>query len=176
MQIPTRRKSIMRFALVTTITLAILGAPVHAAEPDIAKLGWLSGCWKSDTSEAGSGEYWTTLAGGSMFGVSRTVRQGKTVEFEFMQLRQQSDGRLAFMAQPSGQAATSFPLLRISATEAVFENAGHDFPQRVVYARDGEAKLRAAIEGAIGGKVKRIEFPMSRVSCDAQAGTGVKAG
>jgi hypothetical protein len=147
---------------------ALVGGSCAAAEPDIAKLAWLAGCWRSESAEAGSLEQWTPLAGGTMLGMSRTVRQGKTVEFEFLQLRHLPDGTLAFIAMPSGQRTTTFPLLRLGDEEAVFESLEHDFPQRVVYAREGESKLRARIEGMQNGALRVIEFPMNRVSCDSQ--------
>ena len=159
----------MRISSAFTVALAaITGVTAAAAERDIEQVAWLAGCWKNESAEAGSVEHWTQLAGGTMLGVSRTVRRGETVEFEFMQLRHLPDGTLAFIAFPSGQPSTVFPLLRISDAEAIFENAEHDFPQRVVYARDGEAKLRARIEGTVNGTLRVIEFPMSRVSCDPQ--------
>ncbi len=162
----------MRIPYVCAIALvALTGVSAGAAEPDIEKMAWLAGCWTSDSAESGSGEHWTPLAGGTMLGTSRTVRRGDTVEFEFMQLRHLPDGKLAFIAMPSGQRATVFPLLRISDSEAIFENLQHDFPQRVVYARDGESKLRARIEGMRNGTLQVIEFPMSRVSCDARIDT-----
>jgi hypothetical protein len=139
-----------------------------AAEPEIGQVAWLAGCWSSDGAEPGSEERWTPLAGATMLGVSRTVRQGKTVAFEFMEIRHLPDGRLAFVAHPSGQSTTVFPVLRISDAEVVFENLQHDFPQRVAYAKDGESKLEARIEGNEGGAVRVIEFPMSRASCDAE--------
>jgi hypothetical protein len=76
------------------------------------------------------------------------------------------DGKLAFTAHPSGQASAVFALLRITQTEAVFENLEHDLPQRVAYAKEGESKLRARIEGTQDGKLRVIEFPMTRTSCD----------
>jgi hypothetical protein len=137
-----------------------------AAQPEIEKVAWLAGCWKSDNAEPGSGEHWMALAGGTMFGMSRTVRQGKTIEFEFVELRSLPDGKLAYIAHPSGQQTTAFPLLRVSDSEVVFENLEHDFPQRVAYAKDGESKLKARIEGMSNGVLRVIEFPLTRVSCD----------
>ena len=163
-----QKERIMRIASILAFTLlGFAGSGAVAAEGDLEKLAWLSGCWKSQSAEAGSGEQWTPIAGGTMLGTSRTVKQGKTVEFEFMQLRYLPDRTLAFVAQPSGQSATVFPLLRISDREAMFENPQHDFPQRVVYARDGETRLLARIEGLRRGVLRVIEFPMVRVSCDA---------
>lgn len=102
-----------------------------------------------------------------MLGMSRTVKQGKTVEYEFMQLGQLPDGVLAFVPQPSGRPPTTFRLLRISEFEAVFENAEHDFPQRIAYARPEEAQLLASIEGLRNGQTRRIEFRFARVGCEA---------
>jgi Domain of unknown function (DUF6265) len=152
---------------VVVAIVALLIAPFAAAtEADLARMAWLAGCWTSDNAEPGSGEQWTTIAGGTMFGVSRTVKQGKTAAYEFMQLRDLPDGTLAFIAQPSGNPPTPFALVRMTDTEAVFENPKHDFPQRVVYAAEGRSKLRARIEGPRGGALRVIEFPMTRVNCD----------
>jgi hypothetical protein len=165
----------MRIALPLALALlAFSGSGAVAADGDLEKLAWLSGCWKSQSADVGSGEQWTGIAGGTMLGISRTVKQGRTVEFEFMQLRYLPDRTLAFVAQPSGQSATVFPLLRISDKEAMFENPQHDFPQRVVYARDGETRLLARIEGLRRGVLRVLEFPMVRVSCDAQLNDSAK--
>ena len=78
----------------------------------------------------------------------------------------ETDGRLAFIALPSGQNMATFPLSSLSETEAVFENPDHDFPQRVIYARDGDSRLVPRIEGVSKGKLRVVEFPMTRVDCD----------
>ena len=118
--------------------------------------------------EAGSGEQWMSPAGASMMGVSRMVHQGKTVAFEFMRIAQDADGSIAFYAQPSGKPPTRFVAHRINDREVVFENPGHDFPQRVSYRLASPTQLEASIEGMRGGSPKRIDFPMTRVSCDSQ--------
>jgi hypothetical protein len=165
----------MRTAPVLLLALAALAmGSAPAAELEIAKLAWLAGCWARDGSEPGSEEHWMLLAGETMLGMSRTIRRGKAVEFEFMELRHLADGKLAFIAHPSGQRTTVFPALRITDSEAVFENPQHDFPQRVIYARDGESKLRARIEGVRNGAPRSIEFPMSRASCGSQVTPGIK--
>lgn len=154
----------MRAAMLAALLFA---GGAQAATLD--QLRWLQGCWRSAGGEAGSQEQWMGPAGGSMLGSSRTIKGGKTVNFEFMQLRENEPGKLVFIAQPSGAAPTSFALLREADGELVFENAGHDFPQRVIYQRDGANGLRARIEGVIKGKPKGIDFPMQRISCDGPA-------
>ena len=147
--------------------LCTLLAATSAIASPIAQLGWLQGCWAADGAEPGTVEQWSSAAGGTMFGFSRTIKQGKTAQFEFIQIRETEPGKLAYLAQPSGQAPASFNLLRHSDTEFVFENLAHDFPQRVIYRRDGNRALRARIEGMSKGKLKGIDFPMKRISCDA---------
>ena len=146
--------------------LASSYAAIGADGGAIGSLAWLAGCWRSETAEPGSGEQWMLPAGGTMLGMSRMVKQGKTVEHEFMQLRTLADGTLAFIAQPSGQRMTTFPLLRMTDAEVVFENPQHDFPQRVAYRLESRSKLVARIEGIRNGTLRVIEFPMGRASCE----------
>ena len=137
-----------------------------AAESDIEKLAWLAGCWASDDAEPGSGERWL-LIGEVLIGVSRTIREGKPAEVEHMEIGHLADGKLAFVAHPSGQRAVTFVLRRIRDGEVVFENREHDYPQRIVYALDGDSKLRARIEGTQADAPRVVEFPMTRTNCDS---------
>ncbi|MES2018341.1 MAG: DUF6265 family protein [Pseudomonadota bacterium] len=155
------------FARTVAVTALSLAAGTACAADPVAKLGWMQGCWNAtDDAESGSGEQWMSAAGGTVIGTSRTIKDGKTVAWEFLQIREVEPGVLAYIAQPSGRPATTFKLLRQSDTEFVFENLEHDFPQRIIYRREGERLLHARIEGMSKGKPKGIDFPMKRVSCD----------
>lgn len=156
-------------AVALSLLLTAAAAPAAPAEAahDLSRLAWLGGCWRSATGEPGSGEHWMPLAGGTLIGVSRTVRQGRTVAHEFLQIRAQADGRIAYLAHPSGQAPAAFPLVSLDAREAVFENPAHDFPTRIVYTRMADTALVVRIEGERGGAPRVIRFPMARVSCDS---------
>jgi hypothetical protein len=159
------------------LAAALLGAvlswaspPARADDAALARLAWLGGCWASLSAEPGSLEHWMPPAGGTMLGMSRTVRQGRTVEHEFMQVRVAAGGTLVFVAHPSGQPGATFPLLQQSNTEVVFQNLQHDFPQRIAYRMDGETRLTARIEGMRNGTLRVIEFPMVRTRCEALPG------
>jgi hypothetical protein len=158
----------MRKWLVVCAVLAAGAAQAAEADPEaqLAQLGWLHGCWAAEGGEPGSLEQWMAPAGGTMLGMSRTVKGGKTVEHEFLQLRA-VDGKLAYVAHPSGQAPAAFPLRSLAADEAVFENPAHDFPQRIIYRRLGQDGLRARIEGTRNGAPRGRDFPMKRVACEA---------
>jgi uncharacterized protein YfiM (DUF2279 family) len=152
--------------------LALLGAGAAAAQDaELQRLAWLAGCWAAESGEPGSGEQWMGLAGGTMFGVGRTVKNGRTVDHEFMQIRATADGKVAFIARPARNPQdTAFPAVRIDEASATFENPAHDFPQRVIYRLlPGGERLAARIEGQRGGTLRGIDFAMKRVACDALA-------
>lgn len=157
--------------LVSLIALASTDA--IAAEADVTSLAWLAGCWQAEKGEAGSGEHWLPPAGGTMLGVSRTVKNGKTVEFEFLQLRVNAEGKLVFIALPSGQKETTFVASDVSKDAVTFENPQHDFPQKVIYRLQPDGRLVARIEGERGGTLRGVDFPMKRVACDALGGASV---
>jgi len=149
--------------LVGCLALALVALPLQGAS--VADLAWLAGCWQPEGSESGSTEQWTAAAGGTMLGVSRTVKGGETVAYEFLQIRERAGGGLEYVAHPSGQRETPFALLRLEARAVVFENLEHDFPQRIVYRLEAEDRLHTHIEGEVQGEVKTILFPMRRVRC-----------
>jgi hypothetical protein len=63
---------------------------------------------------------------------------------------------------PGGRSpATPFTLKTMARERVVFENAAHDFPQRIIYWRDGDT-LRARIEGAVDGKSRSMEWRWTR--------------
>ncbi len=139
-----------------------LAAPSPA---DISQLAWLTGCWAQDGQESGSAEQWMAPAGESMLGVNRTVRNGKTVAFEFMRIIEEDDGNIVFIASPSGQQTARFTLTSVSSIEAVFENPQHDFPQKVIYRRVSKNSLTGRIEGKVNGADRAVDFPMTRSNC-----------
>jgi len=140
-------------------------AQAHEAD-GVAKLSWLAGCWSAEGSEPGSGEHWMHPAAGTMLGVNRSVKEGKTRGFEFMRIHEAADGRLLFTALPSGQKEATFTQIRLDESEVAFENPEHDFPQRIIYRLKDSTHLIGSIEGVNAGVTRVIEFPMQRVSCE----------
>lgn len=142
-------------------------ADAHAQPADpLSHAAWLAGCWAAEGKDAGSQENWMAPVGGTMIGMSRTVRAGKTIEFEFIRISTNSEGQLAYTATPSGQREATFVARSIGAGELVFENPAHDFPQRIIYRRTGEQTFLARIEGMRGGTLAVVNFPMRRMACE----------
>ncbi len=141
--------------------------PAAALPATIDDLGWLSGCWTAAGQDAGSGEQWMPPAGGTMIGMSRSVRDGKTVAFEFIRIVEQKDGGLEFIASPSGQNTTSFSMVSLGDREVTFGNSDHDFPQRIIYRLTSDEDLLGRIEGTIDGEDRAVDFPMKRIDCES---------
>jgi hypothetical protein len=149
--------------LVIVVLVGAQGAPVQPLTVD--RVGWLQGCWRSSQGQSIVEEQWMAPGGGSMIGMSRTVRGSETTAYEFVVITVQ-DGRLAYRAQPSGQAPATFLSTEVTDARVVFENPQHDFPQRVGYRREG-TELAAWIEGVSSGRTRRVEFPYRRVPCES---------
>ena len=139
-----------------------------AQDTELSSLAWLAGCWASESGDNGSGEQWTPLAGGTMLGVGRTVRNGETIDHEFLQIRRNAEGKIVYVALPSGQAETSFVLTSAGENSFTFENLEHDFPQRIIYRALPDGGLLVRIEGNRDGVLRGVDFPMQRVACDAR--------
>jgi len=147
--------------LVAIVALAALISPSPDAPRGVEDLAWMTGCWMQTRPDGFVEEHWTAPAGGTLIGMSRTVRGGKTTEYEFLMIKD-AGGRLAYVAKPSGQAENAFPLKSLGESEVVFEDPKHDFPQRILYRRNADGSVTARIEGEMGGKVKGIDFPYQR--------------
>ena len=142
-------------AFLAMAAAAMLVAASPAATVD--DLGWLAGQWTSETGERWTEESWTAPRGGVMLGHSRSGRGDSLREFEFLRVQAGADGVPAYIAQPDGRVPVAFALVRRDATSATFENAAHDYPQRITYARDGDT-LTATISLIDGSKPMRWTF------------------
>lgn len=144
-------------------------APVaitDAAKPAVADLAWLAGTWSFERNGRVVTERWTAPTGGMMLATSQTVAGGRTLEYEFIALRTDKEGRVIYVAKPSRQPEATFTLVKLTEREVVFENPTHDFPQRISYTLKPGGTLLAAIEGTKDGKTRRAEFPYRAVTAD----------
>ncbi len=130
----------------------LLVAASSAAKVD--DLAWLAGAWSREADGRWTEESWTPPRGGVMLGHSRSG-QGETLrEFEFLRVQAGADGVPVYWAQPGGAASVAFRLVRHGAGSVRFENAAHDYPQRIDYVRDGDT-LTATISLIDGTKPMR---------------------
>ena len=145
------------FAVVLIVGSAVTIGGARQAKPTLSSLSWMTGSWSGVAGGIEMEEHWTAPKGNSMIGIHRDVGKGRTLVFEFLRIEQQGDA-IVYLSMPNGRSpATPFPLKEVSGTRVVFENPTHDFPQRIIYWKDG-ADLRARIEGTMNGKAASEEW------------------
>lgn len=133
----------------------------------VQDLAFIAGSWVSRQGELSAEEHWLPPAGGAMLAVSRWMNAGKMVMFEFSRI-EAVEGVPTYFAQPRGRPPTLFALKSFEGGEAVFENPGVDFPQRIRYRSPAKDRLHARIEGVVDGQPRGEDFFFER----APAGPG----
>ena len=147
----------MKLLIAFAVTGMLLGRAGQAPKPTLDSLSWMAGSWSGTSRGIEMEEHWTAPKGNSMIGIHRDVAKGRTMLFEFLRIEQQGD-QIVYLSMPNGRSpATPFPLKEVSGTRVAFENAAHDFPQRIIYWKDGN-DLRARIEGTMNGKAGSEEW------------------
>lgn len=166
---------IARPAVLTVSMCVVIGAfaaPVAAQNELLASAAWLAGCWEVRSGASVTTEMWMPPAGDLMVGAGRTTAGNVTRSFEHLRLKA-VDGKLVYTAIPSGQQETDFTSTVVSDSLLIFENLGHDFPQRILYRRVSADSTVARIEGpAAAGGTRGFDIPMRRVSCTAPTPPG----
>ena len=136
-----------------------------AAEPvQVLSLpGWMAGCWQATSGEQWTEECWTRPRGGTMLGSGRSGTGGVLDSWEVMQIEMvETDDPaidpLTFYGSPQGRNRTAFAWVRNSREPGItFVNAGHDYPQRIRYWREGK-DLMAEVSLSDGSKARRWRF------------------
>lgn len=147
-------KSAIILAAMATL---VLGSPLAAQSADDGLPDWMAGTWVMQDGAMWSDEVWMAPRGGVMIGMARTGFGTKLESWEVTRIQRREDGRIAYLAQPFGHAATEFPLAVKSEQAIEFANPLHDYPQRIRYWRQGQL-LMAEISKMDGSKAMRFNY------------------
>jgi len=152
---------------ILVISLGISSVSTFTLSQDttsIKELDWIVGCWKSQNSTLVAIEHWMPPDGKMMLGVSHTVSDGETIGYEYLRI-EESDGKLVYIANPSGQEEATFYQAEITDKKMVFVNPDHDFPQRIIYYLLNDGSIHARVEGEKDGELGGFDIFMTRVDC-----------
>ncbi len=158
----------MRDLSFSALLLFVLAISYVSAQTtnSVSTLLWMTGCWEVNDNGRVTIERWAKPTENLMIGTSQTVKNGKSVAFEFLRVVNNGHG-LVYVALPSSaKEPTPFPFLKMGEREVVFENLNHDFPQRIIYRQTAADSLFARIEGMQNGKLEGMDIPMKRVKCE----------
>ncbi|MEQ1708724.1 MAG: DUF6265 family protein [Terricaulis sp.] len=146
------RARFFSLALLTTAATA-------AAQPAPLSPDWIAGYWLSCDNGAQVAENWLGAGTGTLLGTNFT--QGEQASYEFLRVAANGRGGISYYSMPNGAPVTEFTMTSNENRRAVFENPAHDFPQRVIYWRDG-GRLHARIEGEISGRLESQDWTFRR--------------
>jgi len=147
-------------AVIAAVLLLASSAPL-AQENRVASLGWMAGNWMQDSAKERVMEAWLGPGNGTMVAVNLTTMAGGRKTFEFLRISDTAES-MSYFASPGGRPPVEFRLKESGDKRVVFENLGHDYPQRIIYWREGEL-LAARVEGRMRGEVRAEEWKMSPV-------------
>lgn len=150
--------------VVLTLAILLLTSSIRAGAsptPDLTALAWLAGNWTGTQDGVEMEELWQKPKGNSMLALHRDVKEGRTISFEFLRIEATADA-ITYWASPRGRPATPFKLIEQGNKRAVFENAEHDFPRRIIYWMTDDGSLHAKIEGTLNGKPAAEEWIWTR--------------
>lgn len=143
----------IRFIIAAAILL--LASPISAHTVPLPS--WLTGAWAMMDGDLWADEFWTPPRADIMIGAARMGQGDQLRNWESMRIAYDDDGMLAYWAMPNGQPATKFALVSRSENEIVFANAGHDYPQRIRYWREGKS-LKAEVSLMDGSKAFALTY------------------
>lgn len=130
----------------------------------LEKTRWLLGTWRRESEGSITEESWRKLSDRTYEGQSVRISKanGDTVFTESLLLTEM-EGSLFYVAKVAENPhPVSFMMTALEGNRIVFENAKHDFPQKIVYELKDADSFIAIVSGPSNGEQRSIEFPFKR--------------
>lgn len=147
-------KAAIAFALLAFSAVAVAGDRTRSEMP-----GWITGAWARSEGNKWADEFWTPPRAGIMIGASRSGVGEKLEFWEHMRIVTETDRTIVFWAIVADQQPVRFVATKNTASEIIFENPAHDYPQRIRYWREGK-ELKAQISQIDGSNAEEFGFKM----------------
>jgi hypothetical protein len=152
-------------SVVATLALVAALPAIGAEKCTIDQFSFMTGRWSEQQGSTDVDEQWSKPANGSMIGMYREMKGGKTVFYELLVLSQEGDGvvlRLKhFDANLIGREEKDQSVVldaTVSGHEATFTSRDKAKPIQLVYRRSSKTQLDAALIRERDGKTLRDEF------------------
>ncbi len=153
------------------LAAALTACATADAQPAGGSLDWMSGYWLSCDGGTQTAENWIGAGGATMLGTNLT-RAGGREAYEFLRIGPNANGGRSYFSMPGGRSPpTEFVVSEAEGQRVVFANPAHDFPQRIIYRREGDV-LHARIEGTMNGRTEGMDWRFERAVQDASCPAG----
>jgi hypothetical protein len=130
---------------------------------------WLQGRWEQRSPTDTVTESWSKLENGVYEGMASMTQGGKIVFSENMRI-EKKEGTLYYIVTVPDQNSGKPVLFKYQGglnDTYVFENNGHDWPQRIIYhyipSYKAQDSIIATVEGTDSGKVRKEVFRYGKV-------------
>lgn len=150
---------------IPTLVILLLAGPV-SAQTEFP--GFLQGTWKMENKE--TYEHWDRLNENTMKGFSYTLKDGKIVVSEYLDLdrkRNEVTYTATVLNQNQGKGI-SFRLAKADSS-FVFENPSHDFPKKIVYRKLTDHDVLVQVSG---GNRETLSYKMQKQDIKLQVEDG----
>lgn len=131
---------------------------------ELEKMNWLLGNWENKLPEGLLTETWSKKNDSTFTATSFFIIDKDTVHSESIELTQLKE-ELIYRPTVKGQnndEPVDFKLTSDTENTFTFENAAHDYPQKITYKKVNETNLLATISGKQQGKDSTESFPMKK--------------
>ena len=145
------------------IFILVLSAYLCCAQKtdkDFTELFSLSGTWVMETKKGKLMETWQKENDSTLKSKSFLINGGDTILLEQVKLVRRG-GKIMYIPEVHDQNNTQpvvFNLVKLENNRYIFENAQHDFPQRIIYNLPKNDTLFAWIEGNNNGGFRKSEY------------------
>ena len=149
-----------RFLFILIIALSI--SSCSEKEPSLT---WLEGSWRNTTKSMDFHENWKRIDDQHISAESYVLVKNDTVFYERIILTKTAKGwdYTVSVRDQNKELPVTFASTLLSDDLLVFENAKHDFPNRIEYKKITEDSLVATIFGTQKGKPVSEVFPMKKM-------------
>ena len=159
------RKVILTACLLLIIINVSFAQQASFSTAAFKPLHGLTGLWKMDTQRGTLYEEWQVKNDNELTGRSYKIRNNDTMVLEHVVISLQGNAIFytPVVHNQNNEQPVPFKLISCTNNRYVFENAAHDYPQRVIYDLASTNDLQARIEGSKNGKETGSDFLYSRV-------------
>lgn len=162
---------IIMLMLISTVAFSQTVTQKRVANPQrVASLQWMVGSWVQDKEKETVMESWIGPVNGMMAAVNISGWESGKTSYEFLRIADTREA-MSYYASPVGRSPVEFKYKEAGNQRVVFENLANDYPQRIIYWKDGDL-LAARIEGKLQGKDRSDEWRFKPNAPAAGGGSG----
>jgi hypothetical protein len=146
--------------LIIMAAIALACSPLQASD-GMAWPEWMVGSWQRIEGKSWAEEVWIAPRGDMMFGIARSGTGYDQTFWEQMRIERGDANALTLWVVSADQKPVAFEATVSMENRMIFENAKHDYPQRIEYWRE-RGMLKAEISQMDGSRKKAFAYKKAR--------------